>query len=180
MTRPEQAIITGISLVVLTLLLTSAWAYFRSHVNSMMTRDFQAIEVAVFQYERIYRRMPSSADTFRDTRFGGEGYPPNNELIAVLRSSTQSGASVHPLNPQDRRFIDIGTAGFLRSGLNAEGLFVDPFGQPYHIALDMDRSNSTLIPDSSHSLIAGRKVAIWSIGIDGISDTPDDFVSWDK
>jgi hypothetical protein len=178
MTHPEKAIVTGIVLVVITLMLTSAWAFFRNHIGSMMTRDFQALEVAVFQYERIYRRMPSAADSFRDTRFGGQGFPSNAELIAALRSSTQTGTGIHPLNPEDRRFVDIAPAGFLRSGLNPKGEFVDPFGQPYMIALDMDRSNSTQIPDSSHGLIAGRKVAVWSVGLDGLSDTRDDYVSW--
>ena len=52
----------------------------------------------------------------------------------------------------------------------------DRWNQAYQVALDDDYDNSVTVPGRSEPL--RRQVAVWSLGPDGESGTPDDIASW--
>lgn len=138
----------------------------------------------------------------------------NAEIIAVLRNTavtnkTLTGSTmrmndlVAALNPKKVRFLDVPTANNkIHPGVGTDGVFRDPWGNPYIITVDLDmdglaadgvytalRKNAATTPNE----IQGS-VAVWSMGPDGkvdpTSTTPtatptsgnnkDNVVSWDK
>jgi hypothetical protein len=65
-----------------------------------------------------------------------------------------------------------------RSGLDAEGRFLDPWGTPYQIVLDANLDNICDTPNSVYNNMIGEGIIAWSCGPDRVSDTSDDILSW--
>ena len=65
------------------------------------------------------------------------------------------------------------------SGLNAEGEFVDPWGNDYQVVLDTDGNNVSAMENTPYPPAIGKSVAIWSKGPDGQLYSFDDILGWE-
>lgn len=111
-------------------------------------------------------------------------YNNNSEVIGILMDLEQFGngsptANVgHSRNPQRHSFLNLKLAPSSTSpGLGQDGIFRDPWGNPYIISLDMNFNNATL--DGFYALLRKKKgitpelphaVLVWSFGPDGKVD----------
>ncbi|HEX8371961.1 MAG TPA: hypothetical protein VF585_04215 [Chthoniobacterales bacterium] len=141
---------------------------------------FQLV-TAIKAFYTEYGRLPEAK---------GECVPADAALMAILRGKDQQQ------NPRKIVFLEVPDArktdGRWRSGLHLEtGAWVDPFGSPYLVKLDIDYDN--FIPNPYSDSFAGpqkisESVIVWCSGKDGIFGNAqrraelqgsDDIVSWD-
>src|SRR5580765_1097134 len=152
--------------------------------------DMANLAGAIHQYETEYSRMPvtnsvlsATSPTSPDFTFGteglssipaiqnngGAGFQANNsQLLSILRDIK------NPLNPRQIPFFHAKDALSATSGgIGPDGVFRDPFGNPYIITLDLNDDNKC--DDAFYSNIFGVKVPgqviIWSFGPDGTAST---------
>ena len=114
----------------------------------------------------------------------------NSEIIGILMdlekfgdgTVTSNGVS-HIRNPQRISFLDLKqNAGTTSPGVGSDGVFRDPWGNPYIITLDLDLEDAAI--DGLYGAIIERydvqggtahkikgSVLIWSFGPDGKADT---------
>ncbi len=98
----------------------------------------------------------------------------------VLRAVAGPGNPGYSVNSKRIAFIEVREAEPGWSGLDQQGNFLDPWGQPYQIVLDTDLDNSCDISGSIYGRRIGEGMAVWSCGPDRESDTVDDVLSWEK
>ncbi len=114
------------------------------------------LQVALKGYEARYGNLPFSPSVLAagvpdftygagPVRNGGAYEVDNRELIAVLTDITQfrNGTPTvnvnHSLNPARRTFLHAPIADAIgRPGIGPDGVYRDPWGQPYIITLDLD------------------------------------------
>jgi prepilin-type N-terminal cleavage/methylation domain-containing protein len=96
----------------------------------------------------------------------------NSELIAILMDlDTFSNKSPtintgHALNPQRIKFIEIKTVGDIRSpGIGLDGVYRDPWGNPYIITMDMNFDNKC--HDGFYRLASASRSAA-NVGLNGL------------
>lgn len=176
--RAETLFVAGLALVVLSIL-GPGWMHLRHRQRLAMARsDLRAMIEAGSRYYREYGTWPCRrAPEMGDARFG-RSPPYNREVLNVLRSVSGSGNPEYELNEQRMVFLEV--EGFRPgwSGLNAEGDFLDPWGQPYEVVLDSDFDNACEVANSIYGRLTGEGMAVWSSGPDRRSDTTDDLCSW--
>jgi len=116
--------------------------------------DVVQIATAITAYETEYGRLPLPAKTEVD-----------GDLVRAL-----IGLAGNTNNPRQIVFIEVGErkpatapAGKGgKSGTNASGNFVDPWGFPYNIAMDGDYNNS-ITGAGTNSQTLRKKVAVWNV-----------------
>ena len=173
----------GIGVVLLQLVLVSV--PHKTIINSRRLMNFALIKDLSF-----------ALDDFQ-TEYGyfplGEHYPFENDMI-LDTANTRFVSALLGRNPVDNKngiaFIDAPLARNNKPGLIIEnGCFrlVDPDGHPYQVILDMDGDLRVRNPDMNNTQFEIRstasewlevKVAVFSLGVDGLSFTGDDFTSW--
>ncbi len=145
-----------------------------------------AIETAVNNFYTEYGSMPSdgSADIVLKTDAA-----PGIKMLEVLLGMEGTGTNV--LNTRAIKFLSVREGKGKKNGLiynttgtAIEGLF-DPWGGPFHVMLDLDYDEKLDIPSSvlnGGRTLNGRRVAVWSLGNDGVKGTggkkSDDVVTW--
>jgi len=160
--------------------------------------DMSNLAAAIHQYESEYSRMPLSKDAFGSTTVsspdftfgtvtpsgplspsypsitsvGNSGYQNcNSEVIGILRD-------IHnPLNPRQIPFFHAKESGsFTGPGIDPNGVFRDPWGNPYIITIDLNDDNKcqdgfyypiTKKGPTGIGLLVTGQVMIWSFGPDG-------------
>jgi len=107
--------------------------------------DVTQLAIAVSNYETEYGRLPDVEDGEIDS-----------DLVDILIGQDTDK------NPRGVVFIEVSEAKGRRSGTNASGNYVDPWGGTYQIALDADYDNALegVGPDGDEDL--RKKVAVWS------------------
>ena len=173
----------GIGVVLLQLVLVSV--PHKTIINSRRLMNFALIKDLSF-----------ALDDFQ-TEYGyfplGEHYPFENDMI-LNTSNTRFVSALLGRNPVDNKngivFIDAPLARNNKPGLIIEnGCFrlVDPDGHPYQVILDTDGDLRVRNPEMNNTQFEIRstasewlevKVAVFSLGVDGLSFTGDDFTSW--
>ena len=147
------------------------------------------IESAVSNFFTEYGSMPSdgSADTTVETDLA-EG----KKLLTVLMGFEGTAGTV--LNTRGVKFLSVkegkkkgnkGANGLIYStdGKSIEGLY-DPWGGGYKVRLDLDYDEKVEVPATvlnGGKTLNGRRVAVWSLGADGVSGKGtknDDVVTW--
>jgi type II secretory pathway pseudopilin PulG len=130
--------------------------------RSQARRDVAELTIAIRAYYSAYSRWPSSVALEEET-------VDNLKLMAVL--SPQQGDSLGQTeNPQGILFIE-------RKGRQfRDGRMVDPWGQPYHISLDLNRDDQVTV---GHQMVS-LPVAVWSDGPNKINEygQGDDISTW--
>ncbi len=183
------------------------------------------IENAVIAYSTEYGRMPASQAAANagqpdftygtvNTPFGlavTNGGPPaayqanNAELMAILldleryRNGNNTVNLNHARNPRKIQFLDGKQVNGPRPGIDENGLYRDPWGNPYIVTVDGDGDGQVLdgfyrnagvsrqsgqnghdglfnpiAPGTSDNFVIRRKVAVWSFGPDGKASMRDD------
>jgi len=160
--------------------------------------DMANLMAAIHQYETEYSRMPVSKDAFAsvtvsspDFTFGtvtpagplNPSYPSiistgnsgyqncNSEVIDILRNIK------NPLNPRQIPFFHAKDSGnFTRPGIDPNGVFRDPWGNPYIVTIDLNDDNKcqdgfyypiTKKGPTGVGLLVTGQVMVWSFGPDG-------------
>ena len=180
LTRPERALFLGVAMVITSIMGAVIWQIQKNRVRQMVMRDFLAVESAVLAFDKKYQRLPSRfADKFFDYHYGLRNGESNNEVMNALQGIDGPGNEAHALNPEQKQFIAFEKAAYRRSGLNRAGELVDPWGQPYQMVLDLDNDNICDVGEATtYDRAKAKRVAIWSLGPDGKSNTPDDILGW--
>ena len=178
--------------------------------------DMANLVGAIQQYETEYSRMPISkaglaAANGGDFTFGTTGlsispavttttenqYQTNNaELIAILRPSNNPAftALFNSLNPRQIPFFHAKDA-LTPTGpgvSTVDGVYRDPFGNPYMITLDLNDDNKCqdgfYFQTPPGGLLVPGQVMIWTFGPDGKADSTmpnkagvnkDNILSWE-
>ena len=143
-------------------------------LHRMVQRDFQTMDIAIYDYREKTKGLPLREKRLQDVRFGTPANP-NRLLCEVLLGEPGKGGA---LNRGDVRYLRAETAGYRHSGVNGEGDWVDPWAQPYQVILDVDDNNVCDLPGTRYGSAIGVPVAIWSYGPDRKPETPDDIISW--
>lgn len=178
LSRAERLIVGG-WLVLVTATVLSLAAAFRHHrVLRMMRNDFRVIEESCALFLRAYQRWPVPKDMLYDQRFGQPEEVPSGHLFNTLRAVDGPGNRQHVLNPDRKVFLDLRPASPGLSGLSPAGEFLDPWGNPYQVILDVNGDNICEIPETRFGSALATRVAIWSYGPDRRPDTVDDRFSW--
>ena len=148
-------LITVIAIIGLlaSLLLTALSSARTSAKKTRARAEMDQIETAWQNYLQEYRRFPVT--TISEM---GE------DAIEILRGDDTALAE-----EENRKKII-----FLDFQQNQAGLFADPWGNVYHVALDDDGDNFLIADGASLPLT----VAVWSDGPDGQPQTPDDLHNW--
>ena len=162
------------------------------------------LKLAISQYDNQYGRTPLSklaqssvtpscpdftCGTVRSngtlvattsvTSTGNSGYQNSNaELIAILTDSEDWPNAGHVYNPQRHAFFNAKKVGDTKSsGVGRDGIFRDPWGNPYIITLDLNLDNRCQdgfyypLTKGAKSLLVADSVMIWSFGPDGKADS---------
>ena len=175
--KPEIAILTGILTVVIFTVWPTIWAI---RLRKRVTETRQSIERLIDagrQFNKEYGIWPTlRMQPSGDFRFGQE--IPNLEVIHTLQAVDGIGNERHRTNPGRIVFFKAESHRFGRSGLSPDGDFLDPWGTPYQIVLDIDLNGLCDIDNSIYGRGIGQGMVVWSCGPDRKSDTPDDVLSW--
>jgi type II secretory pathway pseudopilin PulG len=144
--------------------------------------DLTQIVTAVNAFYTEYGKYPITNTT--DVTFSTT----NNTVFDVLRNMTGTTPG-NALNTRGIVFINVPAAKDQtnpRSGIKtASGVWYDPWGKPYNVAIDGNYDNQIANPYTSNAgatpnLQAG--VIAWSLGSDGVQGTDfkasDDVISW--
>jgi len=167
--------------------------------------EINGIVMAIKQYESDYNRLPLPPwlqPGGGDATFGGpNGTVSNNApVIAILMDNTNSPANLRGVrNPQRRIFLNANKdQDITRPGVGPDGVYRDPWGNPYIISLDLsydEKTRDTLyrlnavsgIPNQAtgiNGLVSSTSgsandfeyngdVMVWSLGPDGKASTGD-------
>jgi hypothetical protein len=133
--------------------------------------DEKQIIKAIKTYYAEYSRFPVDPNTSGVVVFGRN----NNALFDVLRNYTGKNAG-NALNPRNSIILEIPAARdqkHPKAGLQtATGIWFDPWGSPYHIAIDLNRTgelNGKVPIPGFYSDVGPLKaeVIVWSYGRNG-------------
>jgi prepilin-type N-terminal cleavage/methylation domain-containing protein len=120
--------------------------------------DLTQIVTAVNAYYTEYGKYPLPAGTVADTIYGPGGTLTNDVLFDVLRNNTDpSGpnlATVTSLNPRQIVFVQPSVVrntsrpmlGVVPNGSTGAGIWYDPWGSPYNVAIDGNYNNVVRAP----------------------------------
>jgi len=178
LTKPETAIVTGLAVILFTLLITARMSLINHQQERMAKEDLAAIQRAseLFLTEHGYWPCDDNG-ILHDQRYGRE-YP-NRRVFNVLQALRGEGNTKNLTNPNQIIFLEIAPRSRGTSGLNKEGDFVDPWGTPYQIVLDTDLNKHCDIEHSIYGRLEDTGIAVWSCGPDQTSDTADDLLGWE-
>ncbi len=175
-------------LVVMAIIAALAAMLFPTIRSSLVkSRDYKAqvevsaIEVALKGLFNEYNKWPdfyampglTNSTPLENTQ---GGIPMKSDLVNILQGRNTSDVLVH--NPRLRRFME-----FSERSINAQGQFVDPWGNPYKFMVVYNYDNILTVTYSAGlSTNLYRSVAVWSMGPDEANSTltelEDDVISW--
>lgn len=146
--------------------------------NAMARGDLRSIVSAVRNYHTRYNLWPGHAARNPGDIHYGTRRNPNSEIMNILRAAEGPSNPGHAANTNRIIFLAIATAEPGLSGLNETGEFLDPWGTPYNIVLDLDYDDLCNVAQIKYQRIKGEGLIAWSSGPDRISETEDDLRSW--
>jgi prepilin-type N-terminal cleavage/methylation domain-containing protein len=159
--------------------------------------EVKAIETALKGYYTEYGKWPAAPTTPSDYNYGAwnpdlTGYLDNGHLMNVLRSISDPDATYgngnYQNNPRKISFLEAPTKSLLKDPVAPDSnylSYVDPWGIPYQVALDMDYNNITEINVTYKGApfkisVTNHTVAVWSLGPNKTPDlSGDDIRSWE-
>lgn len=176
--RPEQAILAGVTLVIVSAVLPTIWAVRIQRREAAVRADLRALVEAARRFSEEYGMWPTARNCGdADCRFGRE--IPNREVMNVLRAIDGPGNGKNEVNPHRLVFIEIQPQREGGAGVDAHGDFLDPWSTPYQIVLDSNLNGFCHVENSIYGEGVGEGLIAWSCGPDRLSDTPDDITSWE-
>jgi type II secretory pathway pseudopilin PulG len=189
-------VVIGIIAILVGLLFPAFKAVQNQARSTQAKNDLTQTVNAVNAFYTDYGKYPTSATTDTAATFSAN----NNTLFDVLRNMTGTNPG-NTLNPRAIHFIDPPFAkdqANPRSGIqNSTGVWYDPWGLPYSVAIDANYNNIVKAPaytdlpfttatDGSGDVGPSIGVISWSPGKDGslgtngngIYTNSDDVISW--
>lgn len=198
-TLVEMLVVIAIIGILAGMLLPAVTGMKRKAKIKVAQKEAQELAAAIAQYESTYSRFPTVAKTGGlDVTFGLTGG--NEEVIAILRDTEIPAKNVnvgHVLNPQRQNFLSaVKPARDTTSpGISADGVYRDPWGNPYVISMDLNfdgncedalysetrveeasggKGYTGLVPfkrkDGTGVYVLVGNVMVWSYGPDGRFD----------
>jgi prepilin-type N-terminal cleavage/methylation domain-containing protein len=204
----ELLVVIAIIAILAGLILTAIQGTKRKGVIGRARTEAGTLVAAISQYEAEYGMPPvtkkvwdaSKANGITNDFTYGTGTPlirtygnpnyvtTNMEVIAVLRNGGPNAYLNNiaaTLNPKKISFVDLPiSATTVGGGVATNGIFNDPWGNPYIISIDLDSSGTT--KDGFYSKLIETKVRpngypdypieipapvlVWSMGPDGTAD----------
>lgn len=139
----ELLIVIAIIGILMSLLFPAVNSAIDAARKAQAKNDAVQIATAVTAFEAEYGRLPTNA-----TAVSG----------ALLQSLTGQNTTD---NPRGIVFLEVQAWKKGKSGTNASGAFIDPWGGSYRIALDTDYDN-TVTGAGTNSQTLRKKVAVWN------------------
>lgn len=145
-----------------------------------------ALETAVNNFFTEYGSMPSTGTTDTTVKTNSSSAEGVTLCRVLLGLESPSGTM---LNSRKVKFLSVKEGKADKNGLiyntngnDIKGLY-DPWGGPFHVILDLDYDEQVKPNVSGQTTnLNGRRVAVWSLGADGISGsggkTGDDVKTW--
>jgi hypothetical protein len=170
-----------IALIVLIAMSFDYWGYrhrWSGRALRAMTVE-TSLEMAVDAYVLEYGKLPSVLSGARliDTD-SADGF----QFINVLLGRETPGQAFQ--NPREIAFLSVNEGKSRKDGIvydrTAPGLLqgiFDPWGNPYHVLLDLDGDGTIELPGGGK--VTGHRAVIYSAGLDGKLGTRDDLNSWE-
>jgi Tfp pilus assembly protein PilE len=175
--RAELVFLLGVCLVLVSIALP-AQEYYRRWQRNLMTRaDLRSIVAAATRFHTQTGAWPARSAAGVDGQFGTRVLG-NAAVFNVLRAVDGAGNEGHATNTNRTRHLDVAAASEGFSGIDARGEFLDPWGSPYRVVLDLDFDGICDAANTSYGRVQGRGIIAWSPGPDRRSDTEDDLLSW--
>jgi prepilin-type N-terminal cleavage/methylation domain-containing protein len=177
--------------------------------------EIAAITVAIEAYDSEYSRFPVSpavqtaaTGAGSDFTYGGTvlGNLDNSEVIAILMDNANNPVDAgHQKNPKQVKYLTpTAAADNVSPGVGTDGIYRDPWGQPYVISMDLNYDNfcedafygqptvssaggQRLVLQANSQYASTGKIMVWSAGPDKKIDgslpanqgvNKDNIVSW--
>ena len=140
---PRRALLTGVAFSITTIVWCGIELQLRGREQAKVAiaqSEIHDIEHAVSNYLEVDRAPKGelNANIFGD----------DNQQILM--------ASLTEATPQSEPFM------MVAPGKLVDGKLIDPWGKPYHIAIDLKRSGSVWVP--FYGTLPNRRVGVWSSG----------------
>ena len=148
----ELLIVIAIIGILMSLLFPAVNSAIDAARKTQAKNDVTQIATAVTAYETEYGRLPDTNSAAQ--KISGDW------LKALAGSNTVSG-----LNPRQIVFIELQASKKGKSGTNANGEFVDPWGTNYYAAFDDNYDNHVLVSTNggtSGNTDIMKKVGVWN------------------
>lgn len=174
----EKWLVAGFLFIVIGISVPIWLAWNAAWRESMAEQDLQRIVNAAERFFVEYGYWPSPhMGTPNDVRYGREI---GNELVFnIMRAIDGPGNEGHRLNPNRIQYIDPPRKRRGRSGVDATGVYLDPWNTPYQVVLDTDMNDVATLTQTIYPNQVGVGVVSWSFGPDRQSDTSADILSWE-
>ena len=140
------------------------------------------LSLAITNYSDEYGSLPVSAASATPISTN------SSEGISLLQVLLAQETGRPTLNARGIRFLEVKIAKSRKGGIEygPDGLTVigmfDPWGEPFHIALDDDGNDEIVNPDQidaqDPSILIGFKAVVYSAGADRKLGTKDDITTW--
>ncbi|MBP7830669.1 MAG: hypothetical protein KA248_12205 [Kiritimatiellae bacterium] len=175
--QPVLAIALGGILLLVSWIVPGAWQARRRRAQEHTRSGALVLRQAAYRFYSDYGVWPvSRKEHAGDAHFGGGRR--NAEVLNALRALDGPGNGDHEVNPHRTVYFDPPPAAPGRPGLDAWGNFVDAWGVPYHIVVDVNLNGVCEAEDTIHGGQIGAGILVWSGGLDRRPNTPDDILSW--
>lgn len=170
----ELLVVISIIAILATLLMPMINGALKKADKGKAQHDISGLVAAIRQYYGDYGKWPCERNGLADSIYGGKGSSfEQNFVIGVLRGTNRV------YNPRGTAYLDVpkeSMSGRDSSGQSytaSEGYFLDPWGNPYMIAMDTDNNGEVRMQGlssppapSSDIRYAGRTIAVVSYGPD--------------
>ncbi len=144
----ELLIVIAIIGILMSLLFPAVNGAIDAAKKAQAKNDVTQIATAVIAYETEYGKLPDTNSSVKVT----------GDWLKAL-----GGSNAANLNPRQIVFIEIAAAKRSKSGTNATGDFVDPWGGNYMISFDDNYDNSlTSVGTNGSGGTIRKKVAVWN------------------
>lgn len=144
----ELLIVIAIIGILMALLFPAVGSAIDAARRAQAKNDVTQIATAITAYETEYGRLP------------GTNSSDNEATVTKTLVETLTAQSTND-NPRKITFIEVNSWKKGKSGTNASGDFLDPWGGSYYVALDYNYDNS-LTGVGTNNTNVRKKVAVWN------------------
>jgi type II secretion system protein G len=146
----ELLIVIAIIGILMALLFPAVGSAIDAARRAQAKNDVTQIATAITAYETEYGRLPGSNSS-------ESGAPVDKTLVETLTAQNTND------NPRKITFIEINAWKKGKSGTNSSGVFLDPWGGQYYVALDYNYDNTLPSAGATNPVSNLRKkVAVWN------------------
>jgi len=141
-------------------------------IKTEALNDETQFVTAINAFYTDYGYYPCEKNNGDDSKdYFANGGPDEAKLLNILRAN-ENDASVTKFNPKHTIYLDVPMArdrDHPMSGIGPDGVWYDPWGNPYLVKIDSNYKGTVLNPYSANAGIPKLPdgVIVWSLGPDG-------------